>query len=151
MTAQSPAIVFRNPVHSRLVQDHRDLLAIADEFERRVRAPRLVDLDGLIRCKWRLSRVLTQHLALEDAQIYDRLAKDKRPKVVTLVTRLKKELGYLVDDYFAHCERWTSKQIVNDWPGYCRSALRLLDALIRRIELEDRLLYPIVLDAGSSA
>jgi len=46
---------------------------------------------------------------------------------------------------------WTDERITRDWRGFCADSGRILDALSRRIDREERILYPLARSADGTA
>ena len=49
-----------------------------------------------------------------------------------------------------HIRHWTTREITQDWPGYCLASAAARQTMRARIELEVQLLYPLLKDEGSS-
>lgn len=131
-------------MYDQLRRDHVELADIAEDLRRRTGEAELTDPTGLGRCRWRLARTLTRHLALEDQHVYARLSADPRPAVAEKARRYQSELLGLRGQYDAHMVEWTGDAMARDWRGYCRDVRALLTALEARIVWEDRELYPLI-------
>ena len=129
----------------KLKDEHVELRRIADELDRLMAGADPCDLTALARCRWRLVRLVTQHLALEDRQIYSR-APDPASPLGSIAARLKGEIGDLYDSFRGHITAWPSEAIVADWETYRTETRRLLATLHARIDREERELYPLVVD-----
>lgn len=135
-------------VFEQLRRDHVELSGISRALRAILAAPQLGDPAGLARLRLRLTRIITRHLAIEDAHVYVPLALDPRPAAQAIAHRFQTELRFLHSDFEAHLLRWTADALDQDWPGYRRSATQLLDALDARIRCEEEEVYPLV--AGTS-
>jgi len=49
-----------------------------------------------------------------------------------------------------HVQRWTTATVDLDWDGYCVSAREMRSALLKQIELERSMLYPLLHKHGAS-
>ena len=134
-----------------LHNEHVALLAMADEIRGWINHEALSDSIALAQCRWRMARTVTQHLAMEDAHVYGRLAKDPRPEAVAISNRFKREFSGLLGDINAHIAAWTADAVRADWPGYCREMGGLLDGLAARIRFEESVVYPFVFNAEKRA
>lgn len=132
-------------MYSKLQQEHRILRGITGELRSRISEDRCSDPAGLAQCRWKLARMVTAHLAQEDAHVYGPLAHDPRPEAVAISRRFRQELGLLLGQFSAHIGKWSAEAVIADWPGYCREAMALLEALDTRIECEDEELYPLLI------
>ncbi|MBA3896333.1 MAG: hemerythrin domain-containing protein [Sphingomonadaceae bacterium] len=126
---------------AKLRQDNEELGHIAEDLPTRLSASELRDVEGLARCRWRLTRGLTQRLAVEDTHVYPKLAHDPRPRIFALASRMKSDLVDVTSHFHSYCESWAMNAVVADWDGYRRAAYAMIDLLRRRIDLEDRHLY----------
>lgn len=102
----------------------------------------------------RFSQALRAHLKQEDWAVYPELVRSPDPAVVEIAKRFQAEMGGLNLALDAYSRRWGSETIAADWSGFCRDTDTLLRALHRRAQLEDTVLYPLLLDrqkSGSSA
>lgn len=132
-------------MYSKLQQDHRILRGITGELRNWIGEERCSDPAGLAQCRWKLARMVTAHLALEDAHVYGPLANDHRPEAVAILRRFRQDLGLLLGQFSAHIGTWSAEAVMADWQGYCREAGALLAALDRRIDCEDDELYPLLI------
>lgn len=130
-------------MYDQLHRDHLEILEIVAEVRARTAEETLSDSTGLARCRWRLARTVTQHLALEDVQVYPLLFTDPRPEATALAARFERELCHLLSAFNTHTAEWTSDAVRRDWQGYRAAINELLDALETRIRLEESELYPL--------
>lgn len=135
----------------KLMSDHDEIEVISDELLARVRMAVLDDPSGLSKCRWRLQRVLSRHLALEDKHVYARLDQFRCPRIDSLSRRVVAELVTLVDDYAGHGKRWTMDAVARDWSGYCKAVEDLVVRLRRRSAWENGTLYPAIRAATTGA
>lgn len=105
------------------------------------------DLVALADCRWRLLRLVTGHLAYEDAHLRPLLA--RTPQAV-VHARMANELGQLFARFQNHVREWTAPQMAADWIGFRAQAGALLDALAMRMDHEERELYAPFLMAKSA-
>lgn len=114
---------------------HDELRALAHRYriELGKRGP---DLRNLSECRWRLLRLVTVHLAFEDAHLQSFLAEQRTSKAFD-----RADLDGLRDRFQNHVREWTSDRIVSEWPTFCRQASARLDELGVRMEREERDVY----------
>lgn len=119
-------------------------LALLEEMEAlsALLAAEAPDMARLGQLRWRMTRVLIQHVAKEDRLLYPRLSSAPDPEVRNLAQRFQRDMGGLADAYRDHIARWPASAIVADWPGYRRDAEAIAVTLAERIEREELELYP---------
>lgn len=131
-------------MYEKLQHDHIELLALSAELRAELATDTPVESASLWRSRWRLTRLVTQHLAIEDAQVYRKLVRDARPAAVALSRRHESELSQLLAAFNTHVTRWPAEAVREDWPGFRSATFALLDALEARIACEENELYPLL-------
>lgn len=132
----------------KLKNEHAELRRVADELNRLVAGMTPCDPGALARCRWQLARLVIQHLAGEDREIYSRPHDPASPLGIT-ASRLKDELGGLYSTFHLHIATWSGEAAIRDWKAYRAETRSLLKTLADRIDREERDLYPLV-EAGES-
>lgn len=127
----------------QLKDEHVELRRIADELGSLVSPATPCDPGALARCRWKLARLVTRHLALEDRQIYS-APHDPGSPLAAVATSLKDELGGLYAAFHQHITTWSGDAVAADWPMFRAETRTLLEALHARINREERELYPLV-------
>jgi len=90
-----------------------------------------------------LSGTLNVHLAMEDGSLYPQLAKDPDPEVRAIAAKFEREMQGISKTFRSHLDRWASARAIREKPGqFAEDTKRIIDALARRIEFEDAVLYP---------
>ncbi len=135
----------------RLRSDHARLKEVSTELLALVETDAPCDPATLADCRWRLARLLLQHLPVEDRHVYRPLEQDVRPEVALTAKRFRLELEASYARFQDHADRWTGDAIVSDWPGYRSTVRQLVQSLHARIEREEATLYPLVGDAARVA
>jgi hemerythrin-like domain-containing protein len=90
-----------------------------------------------------LAGKLGVHLAMEDKALYPRLAEDGAPPDAALAAAFMQEMGGLGAAFAAYNRNWPAPAIAADPAGFARETRAVFAALARRIERENRQLYPI--------
>lgn len=98
----------------------------------------------LFRLRHELSSVVIAHLKSEDWLLYPRLLKSPSSTLARKARAFSDEMGGLAGVYATYADEWTAHRIEDDWVGYCEETCGLVDALIRRIERENKELYPLL-------
>lgn len=91
----------------------------------------------------RMSRLLVAHLAKEDHHLYPWLKRSPNAATALCAARFEAEMGDLAKVWAAMMSDWPDARILRDQTGYGRIMRPILDALERRIESEERELYPL--------
>jgi hemerythrin-like domain-containing protein len=90
-----------------------------------------------------LRDTLVRHLKCEDWALYPRLRASGDPELVRVTRAFELEMGDLADDFTAYDDKWTAARVAADWAGFRRETMTVLARLARRVEREDRELYPL--------
>jgi hemerythrin-like domain-containing protein len=91
-----------------------------------------------------MARQLIGHLALEDKIFYPAVQRLADKHIRDTALRLEEEMGPLANAFSDYMARWTDERIAREWLSFCRETREILKALARRIDKEERLLYPLV-------
>jgi hypothetical protein len=126
----------------RLLDEHRQLRAIAGELSALLDRPEAPADDSVSDCRWRMARLALRHLPLEDRHVFRRLDQHPDPNVRAAMARYRREFegGYAA--YQQHSERWTDAAVRQDWGGYRHATRRQLAFLEERLTREEQDLYP---------
>lgn len=133
---------------NELRRQHQELSVIAGQLLRSVEDDSSQQSIGPIR--WHLTRQLMAHLALEDRIFYPAVQRLADERARTTALRLQAEIGTLAQNFSAYMHRWSDDQVAREWAAFCVDTRAILTALSRRMEQEEKLLYPLV-EAAMSA
>lgn len=97
----------------------------------------------------RLSRISRQRRSLIECTILP-LLHDLPPAAAAEIAELRLETARLLVQSSSHIGAWTMRAIMTDWAGYQRASAEMRRAMLRRIDREARLLYPL-LEARAAA
>lgn len=131
-------------ITAELREDHAELESMVREFRRMLAAakpPRGIDL---VDFRQAFSRRILAHLHREDMLLYPCLLKSRQPYVASMAEAFLHEMGGLLDAYKAWALQWPTERALADWANFGAETDLLLDALICRIEKENRKLYPLL-------
>ncbi len=126
-----------------LENEHLQLMILARELSRHLQHKTGPDRLSLFQVRTKLASVLIRHLKKEDWTVYPTLMQSDQADARKTACKLHDEMGSLADAFKAHMECWTTFSIEKDWDAYRYEATILLNALERRITLEDDKLYPL--------
>ena len=99
------------------------------------------DLD-IRRALGRLTGTVKIHLAGEDEGLYPRLLAHPDAAVRAKAREFQESMGGLAAAYVAFAEKWTNAALMrDDRAGFFRELDGIIDALTKRMDLEDRELY----------
>lgn len=92
-----------------------------------------------------LSGKLMMHLAMEDKFLYPSLMGKDDTKIQSTADRFSAEMGDLVKVFKDYSEKWLTPSSIKANPDtFIKDSHDIFQALLRRIEREDRELYPLV-------
>ena len=131
-------------IMQKLSDDHAELDRLCGEMATLIDSPEPCDLTAIATLRWRMARLVTQHLALEDHHIYTPAARDPLSRLGKAAETLKAELGTLYADYQAHIATWPGEKMTAQWSVFRPEALALLARLRARIRRENADLYALV-------
>lgn len=97
-----------------------------------------------------LGRISMQHMSAEREHLFARLEAGSSP-MTDAARAARREVADLFADYVAHNNRWSLAAIELDWEGYRADARRLMKRLRACIVLEERDLYPHLVDGDQLA
>ncbi|HEV2570031.1 hemerythrin domain-containing protein [Sphingomonas sp.] len=121
---------------------HEALREIAKLYRLELARP-APDARSLADCRWKLMRLVTGHLAYEGLHLYPALYKAGGTAGET-ARQMADEIGQLSCALQCHVRDWTAARIESDWPGYRAAAEELIVQLLRRLEREEKSLYPLM-------
>jgi hypothetical protein len=128
----------------KLCNQHRLLRAFVTEILDLVSLQAPCDQQKLAEARWRVARMLHQHLAAEERLVYRPLERDPRPEVALLAHAFRRELDDSYARYEQHLDHWTYDRIRTDWLTY-RTAVRHMAAfLFARMDREEAELFPLL-------
>lgn len=119
----------------------RVLLAVADEG-----SPQPL---GALR--WQFARELMAHLALEDHIFYPSMKRRADDSLRETVAQLQVEVAPLAQSFSQYMAQWNDDRIARDWRSFCQETRDMIEAIMRRIDKENRLLKALTIEAGSKA
>ena len=131
----------------KLCNQHELLRQFVGELLALVSGDTPCDPENLAASRWRLARMLLQHLALEERAVYRPLERDPRPQVVMLAYGFRRELDTSYARYEQHMAEWTRERIEAQWPAYVSAVRHMADFLLERLDREERELFPLVNEA----
>jgi hemerythrin-like domain-containing protein len=129
-----------------LREQHASLLIQVDQLTRRLETPLWWEqCAGLHATVARFGELLIEHLAIEDEAFYPRAF--QHPKGSELAHQFHKDMGHLRDTVDGYLEAWPNDQEIAKNPaGFKDYTEALVRFLHRRIEAEEKELYPTVVE-----
>lgn len=91
----------------------------------------------------RLSRLSSRRRSMIECSIFP-LLHDVAPVDATRIADLRLETAKLLVQSSEHIGRWTMREIAADWSGYQRASAEMRRSMIRRIQREAAVLYPLL-------
>ena len=118
----------------RMVTDLKKLIAANVEAHAADIAQRIVSFSSTIKL----------HLAVEDQVLYPALRRNESAQIAHLAQRYQHEMGPIATDFSSFARRWNTERRIRESPeGMRQEALTILDRIHRRIQQENRELYPL--------
>ncbi len=130
----------------RYRQQHEDLLKIAAEISAHLNVTEISNNAKVVRSLLsKLLGTLKIHLSMEDKSLYPRLLENKDEKVKAAAKEFIDEMGHIGEAVKAYDTNWpTASSIQNDANGFIKQTKGIFDALAKRIDRENNVLYKIV-------
>lgn len=123
--------------HRAIVRLASDLMGVAGEVRTREDA---VEARLLLE---RLDRVLGLHLELEDSTMMPALMASPDPKTRALAADCVEEMGGLAQVWEGYLATWAVEPILRDADRFASATRSLMEAVARRVDREERELYPV--------
>lgn len=121
---------------------HAELRAAIADLERVVALP-APEEELLSAARLRLSRLSSRRRTMIESSICPLLG-DLAPEDAERVADLRLETGTLLVQSSRHIGQWTMRAICADWAGYQRASAEMRRAMLRRIQREAAVLYPLL-------
>ena len=99
--------------------------------------------DLLSRTRLKLTRLIGRRRSLIQCTILPCLH-DVPPKYAAQLGELRVETVALAVQFSTHLVRWTARAIQADWAGYQTASVEMRRSLLRRIDADTALLYPLL-------
>ena len=128
----------------KLRGEHACLIEIAQRLNAIIELGAPPPSAGIEALRRELATALIAHLQAEDWLLYPGLLNSHYPAIVDVARRFNAEMGSLSRTFIDYSERWMLKPAVSDWATFCRETRSITDALIERIERENKELYPLL-------
>jgi len=91
-----------------------------------------------------LTRASRARSAYLNAVVYPKLMRTCPPDKRIALEKLKSDGLLMLVRSGDHIRHWTTREITQDWPGYCLASAAARQTMRDRIALEARLLYPLL-------
>ena len=131
---------------ANFMQQHEDILRIAKEMSKLL-DPNILGKDAqpVRSLLSTLSVKLKIHLASEDRSLYPELLNHKDANVKATTKKFMDEMGGISAVFVKYTEKWVSADTIQKNPNdFIKETEGLFSALAKRIEKENRELYPLV-------
>jgi hypothetical protein len=137
-----PAYLWNVAVLSQLKALHLDLRAAIAELALEV-AKSQPDNDRLPATRLKLTRLSGRRKSLIECSIAPHLH-DVSPEDARRIADLRHDASAIAVATSSHIAQWTTRQIVADWPGYQRASAAMRAAMLKRIDQEAAIFYPLL-------
>lgn len=129
---------------TRLRDEHKLLEAISRRLSEVLAQDLPPPPSELYMLRQELASALIRHLKAEDWVLYPRLLASPDKGISETARSFSDEMGGLATEFKTHSERWGSFAIQEDWNGYRAETAIILETLARRVDRENRELYPLL-------
>ena len=127
---------------------HEQLRDVANLYRMELTKPG-PDPRSLADCRWKLMRLVTGHLAYEGLHLYPALCRSVG-READIARQMALEIEQLSGALQDHVREWTVIRIESDWTSYREAAEALIETLVRRMDREEKELYPLLLVAKAA-
>ncbi|PJG47788.1 cation-binding protein [Sphingobium sp. LB126] len=129
-----------------LQRQHDEIEALLARFRQAIADDSSPQRLGALR--WQFARQLMAHLALEDRIFYPNMQRQPHDRLRDTAARLEMEMAPIAQSFSAYIARWSDDRIEREWGDFCRESREVLDRILHRMHKEERLLMPLLADAG---
>lgn len=128
------------------IRQHEELLAIAGKMNGELDPERLkANPEPALQHLSSLAAKLKVHLTSEDSALYPALKTHPDPKVQATAKRFIDEMGGIAKAFGDYCAKWSGAPAVKGAPNqFIKETREIFDALGKRIDKENKELYPLV-------
>jgi hypothetical protein len=133
---------------AQVTSGHENVRTMAARLKEMLGSDTPPEMQALASARWALASALMQLLATKERHIYTKLEQHARPEVRQYFERSKADLKRWFDTYTAHVEKWPTSDTRNDWAGYRKSALNVVELFLTRLKTEELDLFPYVEKIG---
>ena len=91
-----------------------------------------------------LTRASRARSAFLNAVVYPKVLRAASGDKKIALEKLKSDGLLMLVRSGDHIRHWTSREIAEDWPGYCRASAAARQTMLDRVALEAELLYPLL-------
>ena len=120
---------------------HDDILRVAGDITSQLKTNG--DAAALRKLLSNLAGKVNFHLAMEDEALYPQLMKAGTADVKARATKFKEEMGGLGKVFTDYNNKWQTSAIRADFDGFANETRKVFGALAKRIERENKELYPL--------
>ena len=129
----------------RFKQQHRDILTRIDTLRTLTHAGISENAGEIATAIVSLSRIITQHLAIEDRILYPMLQTSQNSALAEMGKRYQEEMTHIANPFIAFARQWnTAAALKNDPEGFRSNANTVLKRVYDRMRKEDTEFYPTI-------
>jgi len=128
---------------SSYMSQHREALFIAQRLQLKLceKQPPADDIAAILT---ELAGKLKFHLAMEDKYVYPKALSSSHPDLQATAHKMQTEMAGISDAFLNYLATWNISAIAGDTRKFTDETNAMLAALKKRIDLEERTLYPLV-------
>lgn len=126
----------------RRIAEHNELRGILDRMPALLENGDERSEESIRQCRWEMSRLLFQHLARKEREVYTPLDPVDDPALQRLANEFRSDLEAIHQAFQAHMKKWSTLSIVGQWYCHRNDVIALNGRLLDRFDREERFLFP---------
>lgn len=132
----------------RFKKEHAMMLTAVTELRNLVKSGIPDNTDAIAKAIVSISATIKLHLSTEDQYLYPRLAGSADPAVAKVGKKFQDEMNGIAAAYTEFAGKWIiASQVAANPEGFRADANDIFQALVQRIQRENKKLYPLAEDA----
>jgi hemerythrin-like domain-containing protein len=128
----------------KLKLDHNKIMEQVSQLKKLTQSGIAENADAIAKQIVSMSSLIKLHLAAEDRVLYPALAKSADPHIARAGQDFQRDMGDIAAAYMKFSGAWNvGKKVADDPEGFRDDANSIFKALNRRIQMENKDLYPL--------
>jgi len=129
----------------RFSDQHKEIILLCEQLKMITIDAIINDISNIKAIQDKLNKVLSGHLQLEDKALYPSLHEHSDPNIVKTSKRLQSEVLVCTQAHTIYQDKYSDlKSIQADPSTYVKETIHVIDAILERIEKEERELYSLL-------
>ena len=124
------------------INQHRDILQIMDSLKKQIMVDKF-DADAVSETLITISGRIKHHLSMEDAYLYPKSLKSNTSELKVIASKMQEEMVPISTAFRNYILKWTPYRMVAEKSSFIQETNMISDALNKRIDREEKELYPL--------